>query len=42
MGPEMIGTPRDILEARRKEYIKQKQIKFFNNLHRKKKHKKKK
>lgn len=41
MGPEMIGTPHDILEARRKEYYKEQQIKFFNKIHRKRKSKRK-
>lgn len=40
MGPEMIGTPHDVLESIRKQNVKNEQIKFFNNLHRKKKHKK--
>ena len=42
MGPEMVGTPHDVLETYRKRNVKEQQIKFFNNLHRKKKHKKKK
>lgn len=39
MGPEMVGEPYDIIEARRKQYLKEQQVKFFNKIHRKKKKK---
>lgn len=40
MGPESVGIPYDILEMRRKKYLKEQQINFFKKIHRKKKFKK--